>query len=156
MLPIKLEFVAELVQGDRGGVGIYIPFNVQEVFGTRAQVKVRGTIDELPFRSSIAPMGGGKHAMVVKKEIRDAIGKTVGDRVKMVMAKDNEKRIVTVPEDFRIALEQNPIAKTVFDKFAFTHRREYVEWIESAKKPETRFNRIQKAVAKIAAGTKFS
>lgn len=38
-----------------------VPFDVQIVFGTRAQVKVRGTINSYPFRTSIAPMGGGKH-----------------------------------------------------------------------------------------------
>jgi len=155
-MPDKQEFEVELVKADRGGIGIYIPFDVQEVFGSRAQVKVRGTIDDYPFRTSVAPMGGGKHAMVVKKEIRDAIGKTAGDRVRVVMEKDTEERTVAVPEDFRQALEQNPQAQAVFEKFAFTHRREYVEWIESAKKPETRLNRIQKAVMKITAGIKFS
>lgn len=57
---------------------ITIPFDVKEVFGTRARVPVRGTINRFPFRSSIFPMGKGKHYMVVNKAVRE------GQRLKLV------------------------------------------------------------------------
>jgi len=79
---------------------------VQEVYGTKAQVKVRGTIDGCPYRGSIANMGEG-HCMVVKKEIREVNGKSVGDKVKVVMEIDTEPIIVAVPEDLQQALEAN-------------------------------------------------
>ncbi len=63
---------------------------------------------------------------------------------------------MAVPEDFRRALARDRKAKETFEKFAYTHRKEYVQWIESAKKPETRERRIAEAVIRIAAGANFS
>ncbi len=140
---------------DIDGAYFIVPFNVLEVFGTKAHVKVRGTIDGLPYRGLIANMGEG-HCMVVKKEIRQAIGKSAGDRVKVVMEIDTEPRIVVVPEDFQQALENNPNAKEIFDTFSYTHKKGYVQWIEDAKKQETRENRVKKAIEMIAEGRKRS
>jgi hypothetical protein len=137
------------------GAYFLVPFEVPKVYGTKAQVKVRGTIDGFPYRGSIANMGEG-HCMVVKKEIRQAIGKSAGDTVKVVMEIDTEPRNVVVPEDFQQALEDHTSVKEIFEKFSFTHKKEYVEWIESAKKQETRENRIKKAIEMIAEGKKRS
>ena len=152
----KQEFEVTLKKPeDIDGVYFLVPFNVQEVYGTKAHVKVRGTIDGYPYRGLIANMGEG-HCMVVRKEIRWAIGKSAGDTVKVVMELDREPRIVVVPADFQHALENNIKANEMFQAFSYTHKKEYVEWIESAKRPETRANRINKAVEQIAVGRKRS
>ena len=148
----KQEFEITLLKpGNIDGAYFIVPFNVPEVYGTKAQVKVRGTIDGYPYRGSIANMGEG-HCMVVKKEIREAIGKTAGDTVKVVMEIDTEPRIVDVPEDLQQALESNPQVKAMFDGLSYTHRKEYVQWIEEAKGPETRANRVQKTLEMVAIG----
>jgi hypothetical protein len=134
---------------------ILAPFNVQAVFGTKGQVKVKGTINGEPYRSSLQPMGDGTHSMIVTKAILNAIGKAPDDMVKVVMELDTEDRTIAVPDDFRAALDHNADAKTVFDEFSYSQHKLYVDWIESARKPETRQNRIQKAIEKLARGEKF-
>ncbi len=150
------KFEARIVQGRGGGAFVPVPFSVPEVFGTRGQVRVKGTIDGHPFKSSIAPMGGDTHLLGLHKATRETIGKSIGDMVRIVLEADTEERTVVVPEDFRRALAKDRKAQETFEKFAFTHRKEYVQWIESAKKPETRERRIAEAVTRIGKGTKFS
>ena len=59
--------------------------NSVKFFGTRGVVKVRGTIDGHPFKSSFMAMGDGRHMLPVKIEIRRAIGKEVGETVKVLL-----------------------------------------------------------------------
>jgi hypothetical protein len=59
---------------------------------------------------------------------------------------------LTVPDDLRAALAQNPAAQTRFDALPPSHQREYIEYIEEAKRPDTRARRIEKAVHELATG----
>jgi len=115
------------------------------------RVPVRGTINGFPFRSSIVPMGGC-HMMAVNKGMREGAKVKSGDTVSVVMERDEEPRIITPPTDFARALKANKDAQAMWDKLSYTHRKEYAQAIEEAKKPETRTRRIEKAIAQLAAG----
>jgi len=86
------------------------------------------------------------------KAIRDAIGKDVGDTVHVTVERDTEERTVTVPVDLAAALRKDPTADAAFEKLSYTHRREFVQWIEEARRPETRERRIGKTVEMVKEG----
>jgi len=130
----------------------FVPFSVEKVFGSKAQVKVRGTVNGVPFRSSLFPRGGGRHYMVVNKDIRDGAGVKRGDTVSVVMEADTAERNVTVPGELRKALAADPAAKAVFDKFSFTHRKAYTDYVGMARQAGTRQRRAGKAVEMLRKG----
>ena len=144
-------FRVELIKDENStATAIEIPFDVQKVYGTRARVPVRGTINGFAYRSSIMPMGG-KHWMVVNKQIREGAKAKAGDMVSVVMERDDEPRTVETPADFARALKANRTAQAAWDKSSYTHRKEYVQAIEAAKRPETRARRIEKAIDELTA-----
>lgn len=134
--------------------GIAIPFEVLKVFGTRARVPVRGTINGFPYRSSIFPMGGGRHYMVVNKATREGANVTGGQTISVVMERDDEPRLITPPQDLARALKANKEAQSAWEKLSYTHQKEYAKAVEEARKPETRARRIENPIARLSSGKK--
>jgi Bacteriocin-protection, YdeI or OmpD-Associated/Domain of unknown function (DUF1905) len=145
-----------LVERREGGevCSISIPFDVEKTFGGRNRVPVRGTINGAPFRSSVFRMGGDCHFMVVNRQMREAAGLSGGETVPVTMERDTEPRTIEPPTDFARALKGNKDAQATWDKLSYTHRREHVEHIEEAKRPDTRQRRIENSIRLLAAGKK--
>ena len=144
-----------LVERDEGSAvcAIHFPFDVERTFGARGHVPVRGTLNGAPFRASIFKMHG-RHFMVVNRKLREAAGVSGGETVPVRVERDTEPRVITPPADFARALESNEAALAAWDKLSYTHRREHVEHVEEAKRPDTRRRRIEKSVAQLAEGKK--
>jgi uncharacterized protein YdeI (YjbR/CyaY-like superfamily) len=65
---------------------------------------------------------------------------------------DLDERSVDIPQDLALALASRPEAKMAFYKMSFSHQKEYVDWVLSAKKAETRISRIEKTINGVLAG----
>jgi len=144
-------FRAVIQEAGGGGAFVEIPFDVEQAFGA-SRVKVTATIDGEPYRGSLVRMGGDCHMLLVLKEIRQKIGKGAGDEVAVTVREDTEPRRVEVPADFRDALATREAARSFFERLSYTNQREYVAWITSARRDETRRSRITRALDMLADG----
>ncbi|HAD11737.1 MAG TPA: hypothetical protein DCF33_04780 [Saprospirales bacterium] len=150
---IAFDAVLKAVEGNQA-MSVDFPYDVYELYGVRGQVKVKVTYDGVPYRGSMVKMGGSCHWLLVRKDIRKQIGKNPGDMVHVTVQRDTEERVVEIPEDLQALFEQYPQAKDYYDTLSYTHRKEYVQWISEAKRPETRQNRLLKTIEMLLAKTK--
>jgi hypothetical protein len=131
-----------------------VPFSVEEAFGTKARVAVCGTVNGFPFRTSLMPRGKGVFYMAFTKAMQDATKSGVGDTVSVVMEQDTAPRVITIPAYLKKALAKPPAQTRAFAALSYSHQKEYVDWIEQAKRPETRANRIEKTITLLTGGKK--
>lgn len=141
-------FQATLERPDLRGAWTFIraPFSVEKEFGVKGRVAVKGSINGVPYRSSLLPQGGGEHILVVNKDLRDQSGVTVGDTAAFTLERDDGPRTVELPAELSQALESNAAAQAVFARLSFSHQKEYSDHIAEAKRPETRQRRAANAV----------
>jgi hypothetical protein len=124
---------------------------VAAVFGAK-RPPVRGTVNGAPFRSTVA-VYGGRFLLGLNRELRAAAGGVgPGDNVTVELERDDEERTVELPADLRVALDADRLA--FFESLSYTHRREYVRWIEEAKREETRRRRVARAVELLRRGVR--
>lgn len=151
---MKQVFTATIMQHQEiNGAYIEPPFDVEEVFGAK-RIKVKATFDGVEYRGSIVRMGGC-YMLGMTQDIRKQIGKDFGDTVEVTVEKDEEERVLEIPAEFSEAMDINPSARKTYDGLSYTGKKDYILWITSAKKAETRQNRIEKAVEMLAEGKKL-
>ena len=152
----KLKFKVKL-DGMEGSevAALSAPFDVEETFGTRARVPVRGTINGFPFRSSLMPMGGC-HRMVVNKEIRKGAGVKAGDMVTVELERDVAERTVEVPPLLKKELAKSKAAQANWEKQSFTNKKEIARSIVEVKQEETRARRLAKVMDVLKCGKKWT
>jgi hypothetical protein len=150
-----IEFTAPIkpVEGLPNNGIIEFPYDLKETFGKKS-VKVKITYDGIEYRGLLKSMGGDCVWCLIRKDIKEKLGKEVGDLVQVTVQEDTEERVVEVPADFQQVLDAHPLMKENFENFSFTCKKEYVQWIQEAKRPETRLSRIQKSITMISAGKK--
>jgi hypothetical protein len=142
-------FTADLERAGTSSAMLPIPFDVKEAFG-RARPPVRVTIRGHSWRTTPAVYGGVSY-IGLNKEVRATAGVDVGDRVRVELELDTEPRTVLLPDDLQTALEKVGL-RAAFDDLSFTHRCEYVEWVEGAKRADTRMRRVAETVRRVREG----
>ena len=128
---------------------IPVPFDPVPIFG-KVRAPVRVTLNGFTYRSTIASMGLGP-CLPLRKSKREAAGLEGTETLTIKLELDTDKREVDVPADLKRALrDASPAAWERWTDLSYSHQREHVEAIESAKAADTRARRIAKAVAMVA------
>ena len=86
--------------------------------------------------------------MIAPKIFRDAAGVMAGDNIVVTMELDTEPRTVKMPADLAEALQKADLGNA-WEKMSYTHKKEHVNAIAEAKRPETRVRTIEKAIEMI-------
>ncbi len=152
----KMTFETKLISSGPKGAWTFmdVPFNVHEVFGTKGRVPVAGTMNGFPFRNSVMPEGDGTHRMMVGKELQAGAKARAGDVVKVTLERDEKERPVEMPSELQSALKKSKPAATFFASLTPSQKKEYADWISSAKQAETKAARVEKAIVFLIKGKK--
>ena len=150
-MPNKHTFTATIQNAGGGGAFVEVPFDVEAAFGSK-KPKVKALIEGVPYRGILTRMGTQNHLLIILKGIREQIGKTFGDEVKVSVEEDVEERVVAIPAELKRIFKSEKAAKAAFEKLSYTHQKEYVNWINEAKKEETRQNRIARTIEALKKG----
>ncbi len=135
-----------------GGVWLVAPAGVSAAYATRGPVPVQATLDGFPYRGTLAPLGAGRHGLLVARQLRRALGKTLGDTVRVALARAGADPPLPVPDDLGAALALAPAAAAYFAQLAPGPRQELLRWLHAAKKATSRAHRLAHALELLGKG----
>jgi hypothetical protein len=146
-----MTFRTTVLLGGKTATGFQVPVEVVEALGGGRRPAVKVTVAGYSYRTTVFARGG-IFLVPLSAENRSEANVEAGDEVDVDIELDTEPREVTLPDDLATALSTDREALQRFEKLAFTHQQEYVRWIESAKRPETRQRRVSEAVTMLHQG----
>lgn len=152
-----IRFEGKLLRPAASGKGagwtfLVLPKNASAKLPTRGMTPVEGTLNERPFRATLEPDGQRGHWLKVSRKLSEALGVDAGDVVTLAISSSLEQPEPRVPADLRKALADAPEARAVWSDITPIARRDWIHWITSAKRAETRARRVGNACAMLAGG----
>src|SRR5215210_4123494 len=113
-----MRFQAEVLSSGKNATGIEVPAEIVDALSAGKRPKVRVTIGDYTYRTSIASMGG-VFMLSVSAEVRAGAGIAAGDEVDVELALDTEPREVTMPPDLAAALDADASVRATFDRLSY-------------------------------------
>jgi hypothetical protein len=123
-----------------------VPERVTAVLGAGRAVPVLARVKQRSVRTNLVPRGGGLHRLFLDTEMRRAAGADAGDRVTVELELDERSRKAKLPPDVARALRSTKGGRAAFAELTQNQQREFLSYIEQAKKKETRERRIDQGV----------
>lgn len=147
----SFEAVLERGAGRLNWVIARIPFDVSQTWGSRAILRVKGSINGFAFQTSLFPTGDGHHVMLVNKKMQ-AGGKTgVAATVRFTLEPDTAPRTVTMPMELERALSEVRALRRWYDQLNASMRKYTAEWVAEVKSPEARERRAAQLAERLLA-----
>lgn len=146
---MKYEFDAEIkrLEGKMQWKVFYFPESALACFGSKGNIPVKITVDGHPFDHMLLGSRNG-HYLVYNEFIRRAVGKALGDTVHVTLEKDEEPRVLQIPDSIETSLRDGGVWDAFLKQPDYL-KREQINKIELAKKEETKKNRIQKLITEL-------
>jgi hypothetical protein len=133
---------------------VVLPAAASKKLPTRSMVTVDGLLEGQHFQVTLEPDGQGSHWFKVEKKLSQAAGVAAGDTVAFEITPVEKEPEPKVPADLKQALAGNAAAKATWADITPVARRDWIHWITSGKKAETRVNRIAVTCDKLACGNR--
>ena len=146
------KFLRRKANEKTGSWVLTLPKNASAKLPSPGRTMVEGTINSFPFRAALEPNGKGSHWLKVNKTMREAAGANALETVTVEITRAGEEPEIRVPMDLRKALAAAPLAQAGWEDITPLARRDWIFSISSAKQPETRRRRIEKACDMLASG----
>lgn len=135
---------------ERGPTGLwphlFLPQAASVFLGRRGAVPVVVSVHGMGFRRTARPDGEGGHFVLFNADMRERAGVETGDVLEVTLTLDTAPREIELPREFDQMLHADPEARAAFAAMPASHRRAYLEFIEKARRPETRARRMQQAL----------
>jgi hypothetical protein len=151
---VNKSYKLEKWPGKGGWTFARVPEVIQDKHAPFGWVKVKGSIDGYEIKKSrLMPMGNGNLFLPIKAEIRKKIKKQQGDMVHVILYPDNEP--LEIPDEMLLCLKDEPSALKFFKSLSESEQKFYIDWIYSARKEETKINRLAKCINRLQKGQKL-
>jgi hypothetical protein len=131
---------------------LVLPASASARLPTRSAITVEGTINGHSFRALLQPDGKKSHWLKVTAAMLKGAVAGVGDAVTLEITPAEKQLEPKVPPDLRKAFAAAPKARALWSEITSVARRDWIQWITSAKQPETRARRISNACDMLAGG----
>jgi hypothetical protein len=147
-------FTAEVIRPEGKGSWYFIefPHDVHELFGTRAAVRIKGTLNGMDIDRALMPTKSGLHVIALSGALRKQLKVEEGDPVKAVIYRNPDQDELDVPEELAETLDFLPEFKAGWEKITIGRRRGICHWINSGKSVQTRAKRVAETLKRFEEG----
>lgn len=139
----------ERLRSNLGWIIVWIPFEVQKVWGSRGRLKVRGEINGFAFRTSLFPTRRGDHFLLVNKKMQQGAAAKEGSTAHFLLEPDTEERTVAVPAELKRILAEDRSFRRWFDALNYSIRKWLVDWITQPKSADARVRRSEQVAEQL-------
>jgi hypothetical protein len=131
-----------------------VPADASKHLPSRGMVSVTGTLDGHAFKATLDPDGEGSHWLKVPRALHEAAGADAGESVALELVPVDREPEPRLPPDLKQALAASPAAAVQWKAITPAARRDFIQWIATAKQDATRERRIRSGCDMLEAGKK--
>jgi uncharacterized protein YdeI (YjbR/CyaY-like superfamily) len=139
----------ERLRSNLGWVIVWIPFNVQKIWGTRGRLRIRGEINGFAFRTSLFPTRKGEHFLLVNKKMQAGGHASEGATAEFHLQPDTEERVVVIPAELKHILAEDKTFGRWFHALSYSIRKWISDWVAEPKSASARIRRAEQVAEQL-------